>query len=463
MPTAPVISEPTAATRSSSAPTVPESGMHHHTRPVGDYEAQVRARLIQLGSGDPDGDIRSTRKFLEGCVEADIGPEVCAANIYTAVKHKHGAGTILREVSAATEDDGAKSTEEPNRFSGRSDSVGWTGWYIESSHGRYGAYASKSDALKARKRLAKSSPAYARRGALRIRYIESGATEAGRKDVDDFSLHQLDLYLYNESKLYPQRKAIQSAMRSKAQKGTYNPAKAAAEWAPWVEAGAKAYAKEYAKASEWNVMFPKALRDELASEIAKREHEEFLIQGGKSRLNEGAAEKAPVISEKGPKTPAAAVCTTCIPWVKVTRDPAKHAEHMELSAKHGPIKTAKDVYTLVGHDLMKDRNEVFLLIPLNVRSELCCPPYEIARGQTSRVHVEAVDVVRAALDSSCESFFIVHQHPTGKCTPSRADRQLTRDIQSATKIYGKSLRMVDHVVIGNKQCFSILSNRCYKM
>jgi hypothetical protein len=429
MATAPVISEPTADRFSSSAPTKPESGVRVKATPA-DYETQVRATLIQLGAGDPDGQINATRRFLEGCQDAGIDASVCAASIYSTVKHQHHGGTILREAGVAAEN----GAEEK--------SVGrWTEVWFEDP-AEAAAYAPL---------LEKVNSTIVADAQNRI-----VTTNASGSDIRRVLTKMRPK---GEVTLYPNVDKAPLA----AENGAASPTRE--EWEVVVRRGGNsedevtaAAGRRPTQVTAGNAVFAGFNDDEKAQKFAQKMTQKgYVTSSGPSResnLHE-AREAAPVIHEE--------VCETCIPWIKVTRDPHKHAEHMKLAQRHGPIKTPRQVYALVGTDLMREKSEIFLVIPLNVRGELCCPPYEVARGQASRVHVEAADVIRAALDAGAEGYICCHSHPSGKSKPSKADIELTNMLKSATKPYGKSLCLLDHVVIGNGECFSIFENKLYKV
>jgi hypothetical protein len=172
-----------------------------------------------------------------------------------------------------------------------------------------------------------------------------------------------------------------------------------------------------------------------------------------------AMELAPVVSEAAELAPV--ISEGSIAWSKMARDPARHEADMALAEKYGPIKSPEKVYELVGPELQKETSEVFLVIPLNLRGELVCSPIEVARGQRSKVSVGVEDVMRAVLASGCEGYLVVHQHPTGKCHPSKADRQLTEQIKLATKPFGSGVKFLDHCVVGSRQIYSICEDRMY--
>jgi len=78
----------------------------------------------------------------------------------------------------------------------------------------------------------------------------------------------LVLYADNEGALYPQRQAIEENLRKKYRKGQYDHSKAWKAWMFWMEPAAKAYAKDFARVSEWSTIFTKSTRELAAKEKA---------------------------------------------------------------------------------------------------------------------------------------------------------------------------------------------------
>lgn len=155
------------------------------------------------------------------------------------------------------------------------------------------------------------------------------------------------------------------------------------------------------------------------------------------------------------------VTSSSVPWVKVTRDVDRYSAAVRTADKIGPIKDARAVYTLLGDALNKEDQEVFCVVLLDLRGNLrgVC---EVARGQRSRVTVGVADVLRPVIASGAEGYIVVHNHPSGKASPSKADRDLTRLIAEATKPYGKDVCFIDHVVIGLNCAYSICESKLYK-
>lgn len=148
-------------------------------------------------------------------------------------------------------------------------------------------------------------------------------------------------------------------------------------------------------------------------------------------------------------------------WAKITRDPKAHAEAMARAQEIGPINNAKAVYELLSEKLAKEDQEVFLVLPLDIRGHLRCEPVEVHRGARSRVDVSVPDVLRAVIEAGGEGFCVVHNHPTGLADPSKADGDLTKAIRKGAG--NVDLAFVDHVVIGRQQYYSFEDKKLHRV
>jgi len=183
-----------------------------------------------------------------------------------------------------------------------------------------------------------------------------------------------------------------------------------------------------------------------------------------------ASESVTVVHE-----PAVVIHEAPIPFLKVARDPAAHEQAMELARRVGPLDSTEKVYRFLAPLLEKEDQEIFLVLPLDLRADLRSAPYEIARGQRSTTVVGVSDVMRAVILSGCEGFIVAHNHPSGVATPSPSDQDLTKQIRKAakgfkvtpeklreaTEPYGKDVKFLDHVVIGTGCIYSIVEDKRY--
>ena len=72
----------------------------------------------------------------------------------------------------------------------------------------------------------------------------------------------------------------------------------------------------------------------------------------------------------------------------------------------------------------------------------------LAEGTVDHAPVYPREVIRRALEVSASALILVHNHPSGDPTPSRADIEMTRQIKDAARVFG--LQVHDHLVIGRQ-------------
>ena len=72
----------------------------------------------------------------------------------------------------------------------------------------------------------------------------------------------------------------------------------------------------------------------------------------------------------------------------------------------------------------------------------------LAEGTVDHAPVYPREVIRRALEVSASALILVHNHPSGDPTPSRADIEMTRQINDAARVFG--LQVHDHLVIGRQ-------------
>ena len=70
------------------------------------------------------------------------------------------------------------------------------------------------------------------------------------------------------------------------------------------------------------------------------------------------------------------------------------------------------------------------------------------RGTVDHAPVYPREVVRRGLEVSAAAMILVHNHPSGDPTPSRADIDMTRQIVQAAKAL--SVEVHDHLIVGRE-------------
>lgn len=77
------------------------------------------------------------------------------------------------------------------------------------------------------------------------------------------------------------------------------------------------------------------------------------------------------------------------------------------------------------------------------------------RGTVDHTPVYPREVVKRALELSASAIIMVHNHPSGDPTPSKADIEMTREVQKAAAVLGVTLH--DHVILGRGRHTSLKS------
>jgi DNA repair protein RadC len=95
--------------------------------------------------------------------------------------------------------------------------------------------------------------------------------------------------------------------------------------------------------------------------------------------------------------------------------------------------------------MAREACEQFRVLFLDRRNVLIADEVQ-NRGTIDHTPVYPREIVKRALEHSASAIILVHNHPSGDPTPSRADIEMTREIEKAAKALGIAVH--DHLVIG---------------
>jgi DNA repair protein RadC len=93
----------------------------------------------------------------------------------------------------------------------------------------------------------------------------------------------------------------------------------------------------------------------------------------------------------------------------------------------------------------REKVEQFHLLFLDRKNRLIADEMH-QRGTVDHTPVYPREVVKRALELGASALILVHNHPSGDATPSKADIEMTREIEDAAGKLGIALH--DHIVIG---------------
>lgn len=105
-----------------------------------------------------------------------------------------------------------------------------------------------------------------------------------------------------------------------------------------------------------------------------------------------------------------------------------------------------DVWELCGPELASLSHEEVRILVLNRQQNLVAPPVTLYRGTAHGANVRVAEILHEVIVRRGIAFLMVHNHPSGDPTPSRADRQTSQALNEAARVM--DLEFVDHVIIG---------------
>ncbi len=101
-----------------------------------------------------------------------------------------------------------------------------------------------------------------------------------------------------------------------------------------------------------------------------------------------------------------------------------------------------------------ETREQFRILFLDKRNRLIADEVQ-QEGTVDHTPVYVREVVKRALELSATAIILVHNHPSGDPTPSRADIEMTKEIIAAAKPLGITVH--DHVIVGREGHASLRS------
>lgn len=109
------------------------------------------------------------------------------------------------------------------------------------------------------------------------------------------------------------------------------------------------------------------------------------------------------------------------------------------------------VYELVSPAVRAAKKEHFLAFYVDSRSQLLHQE-TVSIGTLSASLVHPREVFAPAVAHSAAAVIVVHNHPSGDCTPSTEDKDATRRLSRAGELLG--IPLLDHLVVSASRYFS---------
>jgi len=136
--------------------------------------------------------------------------------------------------------------------------------------------------------------------------------------------------------------------------------------------------------------------------------------------------------------------------IKLVQEAAREFLKGRIIAK-ATYKSSQEVFDYLYHSMRGLKKELFKVLFLNSQNYLI-EISDLFQGTIDSSSIYPREVVESAIRYNAASLIFVHNHPSGNPSPSRNDRELTRDLVYAANIIG--IKVLDHIIIGDNRYFS---------
>ena len=115
------------------------------------------------------------------------------------------------------------------------------------------------------------------------------------------------------------------------------------------------------------------------------------------------------------------------------------------------IKSPEDAYNFMRGKLEHLEVEQFHVIGLNTKNAVVFEDM-VSQGSINTSIVTPRETFNLLIRRHCAGAIIAHNHPSGDCTPSKEDFDLTDALVNSGKIIG--IPVIDHVIVGQGKYYS---------
>lgn len=122
--------------------------------------------------------------------------------------------------------------------------------------------------------------------------------------------------------------------------------------------------------------------------------------------------------------------------------------------KQVQITSTKMMAYYVMNEMRFLKKEILKVVILNTKN-IILKIIDIAEGSSNFVNTKIKDILVEPLKMQAPKIILIHNHPSGDSTPSKADIEFTKKTKEASKILG--IELIDHIVIGDNEYTSIFN------
>jgi len=113
--------------------------------------------------------------------------------------------------------------------------------------------------------------------------------------------------------------------------------------------------------------------------------------------------------------------------------------------------SSQEIFDYLYYSMRDLEKEVFKVVYLNSQNQII-DTEDLFEGTLDGIHIYPREIEEGAIKHKATGLIFVHNHTSGDCTPSRNDKQITRDLVFIGKVL--RIEVLDHIIIGENRYFS---------
>ena len=128
------------------------------------------------------------------------------------------------------------------------------------------------------------------------------------------------------------------------------------------------------------------------------------------------------------------------------------SEYLKEKARELPVcGSSQTVHDYLCHSMRGLEIEIFKVLYLNSQNMLL-EQEDVSRGTVNMTAVFTREVIKSAIRHQATALIFAHNHPSGNPSPSKQDREITRELVAAARLMQISVQ--DHIIICDGGYFS---------
>ncbi|AIL32832.1 RadC family protein [Basilea psittacipulmonis] len=137
--------------------------------------------------------------------------------------------------------------------------------------------------------------------------------------------------------------------------------------------------------------------------------------------------------------------------LKAINELAQRSLHEQLT-EHNVLNTPDIVKRYCIKEIGQQSIEHCIALFLNASNQLICMQ-KISFGTIDETAIYPREIIKHALKNHAYSVILAHNHPSGSCTPSLADINITKKIKSTLQLV--NIHLLDHIIVTQCEAISL--------